>query len=87
MAWRPHGRAKVNPANPRAWAICDRCGFTYNLVDLTYQMDWQGPAIINTRLLVCSTCDDEPTEQQRAIALPPDPPPVLNPRPPRYSVD
>jgi len=30
---RPHGRARVSARNPRALAICDRCGFLYNHVN------------------------------------------------------
>jgi hypothetical protein len=34
----------------------------------------------NIRLLVCNTCYDEPQEQLRAIVIPADPVPIVNPR-------
>jgi len=86
MSWRPHGRAKVNARWPQAWAICDSCGFTYNLVDLRWEQEWQGPNLVNRRILVCSVCNDTPNPQLRSITLPADPPPIENARPPRYSV-
>ncbi len=81
MAWRFTGRAKVDPNNPQAFAVCDRCGFWYNHKDLKWQFQWMGPQLQNTRLLVCDTCLDVPQEQLRTIILPPDPMPVLNARP------
>lgn len=81
MAWRFTGRARVDPDNPKAFAVCDRCGFWYNHVDLRWQFQWMGPQLQNKRILVCSTCLDEPQENLRTIILPPDPEPVLNARP------
>jgi hypothetical protein len=78
------GRAKVSSRNPQAFAICDRCGFGYNHVDLRWQMDYAGAALINKRILVCSHCYDTPNEQLRAIVLPADPPPILNARLPDF---
>lgn len=77
---RPHGRARVNARNPRAFAICDRCGFLYNHVNLSWQYDWAGASLINKRILVCDTCNDVPQSQLRAIVVPPDPTPIQNPR-------
>jgi hypothetical protein len=74
------GRAHTNPSNPQAFAICDRCGFTYNHVNLRWQFDWRGTSLQNLRLLVCSRCYDEPQEQLRAIVVPADPVPIQNPR-------
>ena len=74
------GRARTDPRNPQAHAICDRCGFRYNHVDLRWQYDWRGTSLQNLRLLVCSTCNDEPQQQLRAIVIPADPVPVQNPR-------
>ena len=74
------GRAKTNARNPQAHAICDRCGFRYNLVDLRWQFDWRGASLANLRILVCGPCYDEPQEQLRAIVVPADPVPVMNPR-------
>ena len=84
MSWRFHGRAHVDPSNPHAFAICDRCGFLYNHVQLNWQYQWVGPQMQNLRLLVCSTCMDTPQEQLRTIILPPDPLPVWNARPPQW---
>jgi hypothetical protein len=74
------GRAKTSSTNPQAHAICDRCGFRYNHVNLRWQYDWRGASLQNLRLLVCSTCYDAPQEQLRAIVVPADPTPIVNPR-------
>lgn len=74
------GMARTNPSNPQAHAICDRCGFRYNWVDLKWQMDWRGAALQNLRILVCSDCYDTPQEQLRAIVVPADPTPIINAR-------
>lgn len=87
MSWRFHGRAQVDPDSPRAFAICDRCGFLYNHQDLRWQFEWVGPQLQNLRLLVCETCLDQPQEQLRTIILPPDPLPILNARPEFYAID
>lgn len=79
------GRARTSSANPQAHAICDRCGFRYNHVDLQWQMDYAGSGLINKRLLVCNTCNDEPQSQLRAIVIPADPVPIKNPRVPNYA--
>ena len=77
---RPHGRAKVSSRNPRAFGICDRCGFLFNHVNLQWQYDWAGASLINKRMLVCNECNDVPQSQLRAIVVPPDPVPIQNPR-------
>jgi hypothetical protein len=82
---RPHGRARVNPKSPAAFGICDRCGFLYNHRDLMWQFDWGGASLINKRILVCTPCNDKPQNQLRAIVLPADPIPILNPRVELYS--
>lgn len=74
------GRARINSRNPQAAAQCDRCGLVYNHVDLKWQFDWAGASLINKRILVCETCYDNPQQQLRAIVLPADPTPILNPR-------
>jgi len=74
------GRARTSSSSPQAHAICDRCGFRYNHVALTWQYDWAGASLINKRILVCSTCLDVPQEQLRAIVVPSDPVPIANPR-------
>lgn len=80
------GKAKTSSKNPRAHAICDRCGGRYNHDDLHWQNDWAGVSMVNKRLLVCKTCTDKPQNQLRAIRLPQDPVPILNPRPQDFSV-
>jgi hypothetical protein len=74
------GRASTNARSPQAHAICDRCGFRYNHVNLRWQYDWRGASLANIRLLVCNSCYDTPQEQLRAIVVPADPVPIVNPR-------
>ena len=74
------GRARTSPSSPQAHAICDRCGFRYNFVDLQWQYDWRGAALQNLRILVCNSCLDTPQEQLRAIVVPADPTPIVNAR-------
>lgn len=83
---RPHGKyAAVDASNPEAFAECDRCGFWYNRSKLTWQNQWAGTHVYNTGQLVCyDRCYDKPNEQLRTIILPPDPPPVINARPPNF---
>ena len=85
---RPHGKyARVNPSNPSAFGVCDRCGFWYNQRDLVWQDQWAGTHLYNVQLLVCSRCYDLPQEQLRTIILPPDPPPILNARVPNFAYE
>jgi len=84
---RAHGRARVSSKNPQAFAICDRCAMLYNHVDLQWQYDWAGASLINKRMLVCKPCLDTPQEQLRAIILPADPVPIVNPRVEPYAYD
>lgn len=81
------GRARVNARSPQAAAICQRCGFVYNRVDIRYQYDWTGTSLQNLRVLVCDRCYDEPQEQARSIVIPADPVPVVNPSPEFYTLD
>lgn len=74
------GRARTSATSPQAHAICDRCGFRYNFVDLQWQYDWRGASLQNLRILVCNTCLDTPQEQLRAIVVPADPVPIVNAR-------
>jgi hypothetical protein len=50
-------------------------------------MDWAGASLINKRMLVCNTCYDEPQQQLRAIIIPADPVPIINPRVEPYAWD
>jgi len=81
------GRARTSARNPRAFAICDRCALWYNHYQLKWQYDWAGASMINKRILVCNTCYDEPQDQLRAIVLPADPVPIINPRVEPYAWD
>jgi hypothetical protein len=74
------GRARTSARSPQAHAICDRCAFRYNHVDLRWQFDWAGASVVNKRMLVCNRCYDKPQEQLRAIVVPADPMPIINPR-------
>ncbi|MCB8880129.1 hypothetical protein ACELLULO517_07770 [Acidisoma cellulosilytica] len=85
MSWRQNGRARVSTRNPQAQAVCDRCGFRYNLVDLKWQHDWRGTRLQNLYRRVCTPCLDKPFEHFRPIILPPDPVPVYQPRPDLYA--
>lgn len=87
MAWRFHGRATVNPSNPEAFGVCDRCGFWYNHKQLSWQFDWRGNQLTNLRILVCDICLDKPFEHYRPIVVPPDPPPIMNARPEQFLID
>jgi len=74
------GRARISARSPQAAAVCDRCGFVYQHSSLRWQFDWAGASLINKRLLVCSPCNDTPQQQLRAIVVPADPMPIMNPR-------
>jgi len=75
-----NGRAKTNINNPRAQAVCDRCGFWYSHIDLNWQMDFRGRSLQNLYILVCETCLDDPQPQLKPRIIPPDPLPILNAR-------
>ncbi len=82
---RPHGRARVDPQNPQAFAVCDRCRMLYNHTDLRWQYQYRGNSLMNIRLLVCERCLDKPHEFTRPVILPPDPVPIPYPRPDNYA--
>lgn len=86
---RPHPKnAATNASAPNAWAVCDRCGFVFNHVDLVWAHDWRGNQLANLQILVCRvTCLDKPFEHNRPIVLPPDPMPIDNPRVESYSIE
>lgn len=81
------GRARTSSRNPNAFGVCDRCAIWYNHNQLKWQYDWAGASLINKRILVCDTCYDTPQNQLRAIILPADPVPVVNPRTEPYEFD
>ena len=78
------GRARISARNPQAAGVCDRCGFVYTHSTLRFQHDWAGASLINKKLLVCRTCYDVPQQQLRAIIIPADPVPIMNPRVQNY---
>jgi hypothetical protein len=78
---RPHGRAKVNPTSPRAFAVCERCGFWYNHINLQWQLEYRGTKLANLRKLVCDDCLDVPQPQLKPLVIGPDPVPIMNARP------
>lgn len=87
MGWFGAPRhATANPFNFDPFAICDCCGFLYNHSQLRFQAVWQGNQLVNTKLLFCPTCFDLANEQGRTIILPPDPKPVIDPRPPNFDL-
>lgn len=81
------GKARASSRNPTAAGICDACGFAVQLSDLSPNREWAGNVLINKKQLVCRRCQDVPNQQLRAIVLPADPAPILNPRPPNYCAD
>lgn len=81
------GRAQTSSRNPRAFGVCDRCSIWYNRDQLNWQMDWAGASLINKRILVCNICMDKPQQQLRAIIIPADPMPIVNPRVEPYAYD
>ena len=84
---RAYSRYEVNPESPRAKAVCDRCGQTWQHVQLRWQFDWIGPRLQNLRFLVCPECYDKPQPNVRTIVIPADPIPIQNPRPENYTLD
>jgi hypothetical protein len=87
MPYRPHGKALVDPYDPRAFAICQRCGSLYNSYKLNWQHQWLGTKLQNKWLQVCQDCTDKPSVFLRQIILPPDPPPVYMPVTEPYAID
>lgn len=78
---RPHGRARVDPTSPAAFAVCDRCGFWYSHRSLRWQVDYRGMKLQNLRILVCDRCYDDPQPQLKPRIIGPDPLPIMNARP------
>lgn len=77
---RPHGRARIDPEDPRRTGLCDVCGFLYTFEDLQPTREWAGTLTVPTGFLACPSCYTEPTPFLRTIIIPPDPPPVLDGR-------
>lgn len=89
MGWGSlSGRARVDPSRPRAWGCCDRCGMWYGLDQLVWQHEYRGNDLINIQLRVCTlTCLDTPFQNDRPLYMPPDPPPVDQPRVETFALD
>lgn len=83
MWW--HGRAKVDLDNLDAFAISDRDSFLRNHSELYWQYEWRGNQLQNLWILVGEEELDTPQSQFRPVFLPPDPIPVINPRPPFWA--
>ena len=79
--------ARISQTNPRALAVCDRCGMLYNHIDLNWQVQWVGPRLQNLKILVCDSCRDVPQEQLRTFIIPSDPIPIDTPRVEDYYVE
>lgn len=58
----------------------------WNLNRLNYQFDWRGPKLANLRLRVCPPCTDRASIWLKPIIYPPDPVPVLDPRPQNFTI-
>ena len=81
------GRAIASARNPRAFAVCDRCGIWTNHYKLSWQYDYAGTGLLNQRILVCRPCLDIPQPQLQAKRCGPDPLPILNARPEPFTSD
>ena len=81
MSFRPHGDVEIDPDNPRALGICDRCGRWWNHDVLRFRFQYQGFQLVNTNFLECPKCWCPPDNHARARILPPDPLPIQNARP------
>jgi len=87
MGWADRaGQATVDPQRPRAFGVCDDCGEWYNRHNLRDQYEWYGAELTDTHRRVCARCLSKPQDQLRPILLPPDPVPIIDPRPEYPSV-
>lgn len=81
------GRAFTSPTSPRAFAVCDRCGIWTQHHKLRNQVEWRGASLLPTYIFVCPLCWDRPQEQLRAIVVPADPLPIIQPRVEQFLAD
>lgn len=70
----------VDPSNPEAWGVCDRCTKVRPFRELQKQMEYSGDSLTWIGLLVCPEHLDRPQPQNRTRHLFPDPVPINNPR-------
>jgi hypothetical protein len=87
MARRFFTKVDIDPRNPEARGICDRCGRQFTLSTLRWQFQYTPGGLKNLKILVCKTCRDDPSLFLKALFLPPDPEPVFNARPEFYAID
>lgn len=80
-------RVDVDGRDPRAFGICDRCGFLRNLHKLRWQMQWNADELYNQRILVCDECWDIPQDQLREVIPTADPIGLPNARPEAFAQD
>jgi hypothetical protein len=86
MSDYPKGKfVSIDTDNPEALGICDYTGFVFPRKDLVRQMEWRGEDLVWTGFYVGRPFADKPNEQNRTPILPPDPVPVLEPRPQFFS--
>lgn len=79
--------ARISARKPEALSTCDCCGFVYQRNALKWEMQWMGMQLQRTGFLYCPKCLDQPNEQLRTIIIPPDPIPIIDPRPEPYSTE
>lgn len=71
----------VDPSNPEAWGVCDRCTKVMPYREMQKQMEYSGDSLIWIGLLVCAKHLDKPQPQNRTRRAIVDPIPIQNPRP------
>jgi len=82
MSYRPKGKhVQIDSKDPESLGRCDYTGSIFNRSDLVKQMEWRGNALVWTGFYVGRPFADVPNEQLRPPMLPPDPVPIINPRP------
>jgi hypothetical protein len=82
--WGKH--VTIDTDNPEALGICDYTGFVFMRKDMVRQMEWRGNDLVWTGFYVGKPYADKPNEQNKTPILPPDPRPVIDPRPQFFSV-
>lgn len=82
LSYRPKGKhVRIDTESPDALGICDYTGFVFNRKDLVRQMEWRGNSLQWTGFLVGRPYADKPNPQLIPPILPPDPVPIVYPRP------
>jgi hypothetical protein len=78
--WAHDLRCPTNPFQPQYVGYCERCNQKVYYDNLRFQYEFRGQSLVNTRILVCSRCEDHPQENVRPIIIGPDSQPPT-PRP------